>query len=69
MHPQTKEDKEANAFARAILIPEAELKKLVRNGTTNVLELARIFQVSTLVLRIRASEIGLRGHGVTWEIK
>ena len=61
----TRAERQANRFARELLIPKKELRKLVYSGKTNVLELAQHFNVSTLVLRIRAKEIGLRGHGIS----
>lgn len=59
-----KEEMEANDFASSILIPEQEFKIRVRSGTRKIEELAKIFEVSTLALRIRAKSLGMSGHGL-----
>jgi len=52
----------ANVFARGILLPEKRFRQEVRkNG--NILRVAKLFQVSTVVVRIRAKELGMKGHG------
>jgi Zn-dependent peptidase ImmA (M78 family) len=52
----------ANVFARGILLPEKDFRAEVRkNGA--LLHLSKLFKVSTLVLRIRAKELGMSGHG------
>ena len=54
---------EANKFARGILLPEKEFRAKVRkNGKLE--HLAKLFKVSSLVLRIRAKELGMKGHGL-----
>lgn len=58
------EEMEANDFASAILIPEEEFKTKVRSGIRKIEELAELFQVSTLALRIRAKNLGMSGHGL-----
>lgn len=48
----------ANVFARNILLPEKEFRDEVhKNG--DILRLAQLFQVTTLVIRIRAKELGM----------
>jgi Zn-dependent peptidase ImmA (M78 family) len=55
---------QANDFASTILIPENKFRELVRSGNREIEELAEIFQVSTLALRIRAKNLGMSGHGL-----
>ncbi len=59
-----KEETEANNFASSILMPEQEFKTKVRSGIRKIEELAGIFKVSTLALRIRAKNLGMSGHGL-----
>ncbi|MFA5093481.1 MAG: ImmA/IrrE family metallo-endopeptidase [Candidatus Omnitrophota bacterium] len=59
-----KEEMEANDFASSILIPEQELKTKIRSGVRKIEELAEIFEVSTLALRIRVKSLGMSGHGL-----
>jgi Zn-dependent peptidase ImmA (M78 family) len=60
----TREEGQANEFASTILIPEQELRGQIDSGVKKVEELARVFGVSTLALRIRAKNLGLSGHGL-----
>lgn len=60
----TKEEMQANAFASEILMPESEFRKLVREGTNSIDQLADVFKVSTLALRIKAKSLGMSGHGL-----
>jgi Zn-dependent peptidase ImmA (M78 family) len=60
----SKEEWQANEFACAILMPEKEFRDEVRSGKRKVDELAKVFQVSTLALRIRAKNLGMSGHGL-----
>lgn len=54
---------DANVFARNILLPENEFRAEVhKNG--NVLRLAQAFRVTTLLIRIRAKELGMGGSGL-----
>ena len=55
---------EANRFAAEFLMPERKFRELVANGTDNVDALAEAFQVSTMAVRIRAKNLGFRGHGL-----
>lgn len=58
------EEWQANEFASSILMPENKFREMVRRGTTDIEELARKFEVSTLALRIRAKTLGMTGHGL-----
>jgi len=53
----------ANIFARRILLPEEEFRAAVRESG-NVVELAEKFKCSTLLIRIRAKELNMTGHGL-----
>ena len=57
-------EKEANRFAGELLMPRDEFKKAVDQGITNIDELARRFAVSTYAVRVRAKELGYKGHGL-----
>lgn len=54
---------EANVFARNILLPEKKFREEV-NKSGNVLRLAQWFQTTTLLIRIRAKELGIQGSGL-----
>lgn len=58
------EEHQANNFASQILMPEYKLKELVASGVSDVEELSKYFQVSTLALRLRAKSLGYSGHGL-----
>ena len=60
----SKQEWQANDFACAILMPEQEFRAELRSGKRKVEELAKVFQVSTLALRIRAKNLGISGHGL-----
>jgi predicted transcriptional regulator len=60
----TREEMQANSFASEILIPEADFRQRVREGTNRIEDLAQIYAVSTLALRIRAKNLGMSGHGL-----
>lgn len=55
---------EANDFAGAVLIPGDAFKAKLRAGVNDVEELAKVFKVSTLALRMRAKKLGMSGHGL-----
>ena len=55
---------QANKFAGQILMPEDEVRRLLREGVTSVDDLATRCNVSTLALRVRAQQLGLTGHGL-----
>ena len=59
-----KEEWQANDFASAILMPENEIRELVRSGVDDIEKLSEKFEVSTLALRIRAKNLGFTGHGL-----
>jgi Zn-dependent peptidase ImmA (M78 family) len=54
----------ANVFARQILMPDEQFKNDVRNGINDIENLADKYGVPTLAVRIRAKELGMRGHGL-----
>ncbi len=60
----TRQELQANSFASEVLMPEHEFRRLVREGTKSIEQLANIFKVSTLALRIRAKNLGMSGHGL-----
>jgi Zn-dependent peptidase ImmA (M78 family) len=60
----TKTERQANKFASEILMPEEKFQEFLDQNITNVDELAKNFQVSTLALRVRAKELGYSGHGL-----
>lgn len=60
----SKTEWQANDFANAILMPEEIFRRKVRGGVEKVEELAKIFQVSSLALRIRVKALGMSGHGL-----
>jgi len=51
---------QANTFAGEILMPEEQFRLFLQDGIHDIDELARKFQVSSLALRIRASELGFQ---------
>ncbi|WP_114011715.1 ImmA/IrrE family metallo-endopeptidase [Cohaesibacter intestini] len=55
---------QANSFAAAMLMPEDYFREEVRKTQGDVAELAARFGVSSLALRYRAKNLGLKGHGV-----
>lgn len=55
---------QANDFAGALLIPEDVFREKVRAGIGEVEDLAKIFKVSSLALRMRAKKLGMSGHGL-----
>lgn len=57
-------EQQANSFAAEILMPEDHFREEVRRTGGDVAELAKRFGVSTLVLRYRAKNLGMRGHNV-----
>lgn len=57
-------EQQANSFAAEILIPEEIFREEISRTGGDVTELAKKFGVSALVLRYRAKNLGMRGHGV-----
>ncbi len=55
---------QANDFAGAVLMPEDVFREKVRAGVSEVEDLAKIFKVSSLALRMRAKKLGMSGHGL-----
>lgn len=48
----------ANQFAAALLIPKAAVDEVISQGTTQLAELARIFEVSEAAMRYRLKDLG-----------
>lgn len=48
----------ANLFAASILMPEAEFRALVSKGTTRIQDLANLFKVSAMAIKIRVKQLG-----------
>lgn len=57
-------EREANVFAAELLMPSAEFQNLIKQGTTMVEHLAQRFNVSAMAVRVRAKELGYKGHGL-----
>lgn len=57
-------EQQANSFAAEILMPEDHFREEVGRTGGDINELAERFGVSTLALRYRAKNLGMRGHGV-----
>lgn len=57
-------EQQANNFAAEILMPEEIFREEIRRTGGEISELAKRFGVSTLALRYRAKNLGMRGHGV-----
>ncbi|WP_440255268.1 ImmA/IrrE family metallo-endopeptidase [Candidatus Avelusimicrobium sp.] len=58
------EEKEANHFAGEILMPAEQFMHHVHSGNNSIQGLAEFFKVSSLAVRVRAKQLGLRGHGL-----
>ncbi|MBI6910605.1 ImmA/IrrE family metallo-endopeptidase [Pseudomonas palleroniana] len=55
---------EANRFASELLMPEQMFKEKVRLFTGSIEAIAQYFKVSTLAVRVRAKNLGMKGHGL-----
>ena len=51
---------QANTFAGEILMPEDQFRSFLQEDVCDIDELAKRFQVSSLALRVRASELGFQ---------
>lgn len=58
------EENEANSFAGEILMPTEQFMENINNGNNSIQGLSDAFQVSSLAVRVRAKQLGLRGHGL-----
>lgn len=58
------EENEANSFAGEILMPTEQFMENIRAGNNSIQELSDAFKVSSLAVRVRAKQLGLRGHGL-----
>lgn len=65
---RTQVEREADAFAGALLIPEVLLRRLIGQGVCAIDELAKAFQVSKQSMRVRINHLRmgglLRGGGI-----
>ncbi|KPZ01417.1 ImmA/IrrE family metallo-endopeptidase [Pseudomonas syringae] len=55
---------EANRFASELLMPEQTFKEKVRLFAGSIEAIAQYFKVSTLAVRVRAKNLGMKGHGL-----
>lgn len=55
---------QANSFASDLLMPKSKFLSLVKEGRDTIEDLANFFEVSTLAVRVRAKQLGLKGHGL-----
>lgn len=55
---------EANRFAGELLMPEELFRKYVGVFDGDLEALAQHFKVSTLAIRVRAKNLGMKGHGL-----
>lgn len=55
---------EANRFASELLMPEHVFKEKTRLFTGSIEAIAQYFKVSTLAVRVRAKNLGMKGHGL-----
>lgn len=55
---------EANRFAGELLMPELEFREKVKLFSGSIEAIAQYFKVSTLAVRVRAKNLGMKGHGL-----
>lgn len=55
---------EANRFASELLMPESAFRDKVKVFSGSIEEIAQYFKVSTLAVRVRAKNLGMKGHGL-----
>lgn len=55
---------EANRFAANLLMSGGSFRRAIENGMKNVGDLANHFNVSEMAVRVRAKELGYKGHGL-----
>lgn len=55
---------EANQFAAELLMPEERFSNFVNNKSSKVEDIAEYFQVSAMAVRIRAKQLGYKGHNL-----
>lgn len=55
---------EANRFASELLMPELAFRDKVKVFSGSIEEIAQYFKVSTLAVRVRAKNLGMKGHGL-----
>ena len=54
----------ANRFAAELLLPEHSFRDFVKNHSSKVEDIAEHFEVSSLAVRIRAKQLGYKGHNL-----
>jgi Zn-dependent peptidase ImmA (M78 family) len=55
---------EANRFASELLMPELIFREKVKLFSGSIEAIAQYFKVSTLAVRVRAKNLGMKGHGL-----
>jgi len=55
---------EANKFASELLMPKETFESFVQNNSQIVSEIAQYFGVSAMAVRIRAQQLGYKGHNL-----
>lgn len=55
---------EANKFAAELLMPDTKFNEFVSAGSVRVEEIAEFFQVSSMAVRVRAKQLGYKGHNL-----
>lgn len=55
---------EANKFAAELLMPKAAFEKYIKTVSREVEDIADHFQVSSMAVRVRAKELGFKGHAL-----
>jgi len=59
-----KQETEANAFAAELLMPSDKFIAFIEAGNTQVEDISKHFQVSSMAVRIRAKQLGYQGHNL-----
>ena len=55
---------EANSFAGELLMPETAFREMIASGARKVEDIARMFGVSAMAVRVRAKQLGYLGHNL-----
>lgn len=59
-----KQEKEATDFALELLLPKEKFEDFVDNVSGNVIDIANHFQVPSMAVRVRAKQLGYKGHNL-----
>jgi len=59
-----RQEAEANAFAAELLMPKDKFNAFIEAGNTQVEDISKHFQVSSMAVRIRAKQLGYKGHNL-----